>query len=187
MNIQSDALLFRHYQDEDFDFLYSLVGNPEMVTYIGDGHPRDRIGAKKFLDWIYQTYNRSTHLGLMVLVRKEDGVSVGHAGIVPQIIHGVEEFEIGYWIAKEYWGKGYATEAALALRNYGEMHVQKQRFISLIQPANIASQKVAKKIGMILEKELTIGNRPVYLFATAPNETCISQKKDLRHTTDSVL
>ena len=44
--------------------------------------------------------------GLKVIVRKEDGVLVGHAGIVPQTINGRQEYEIGYWIAREYWGKG---------------------------------------------------------------------------------
>ena len=165
MAIQSETLLFRPYHDEDFDFLASLLSDPEMVRFIGNGQTRDRNGAKKFLDWIYSTYEFGSDLGLMVLVKKDDNVPIGHAGLVPQTIDGIEEIEIGYWIARDFWGQGYATEAALALRDHGIHQLGKRRFIALIQPGNAASRRVAKKIGMHLEKEIKLSGQDVCVYS----------------------
>lgn len=165
MPITSERLLFRPYNDDDFDFLMSLLSDPEMVRFIGNGHTRDKSGGRSFLDWIYGTYKVCNNMGLMVLVRKEDKVPIGHAGLVPQTIDDIEEIEIGYWISREYWGQGYATEAARALRDYGNKQLGKQRFISLIQPGNYASQKVARKIGMNLEKKIVLGGQDVNVYS----------------------
>lgn len=90
----------------------SLLSDPEVVRFIGNGETRDENGGKKFLDWIYRTYEVGENIGLKLLVRKEDNALIGHAGIVPQTIDDTLEMEIGYWISRKYWGKGYASEAA---------------------------------------------------------------------------
>ncbi|WP_421383086.1 GNAT family N-acetyltransferase [Bacillus salacetis] len=166
MTISSERLVFRPYTDEDFEFLMTLLSDPEMVKFIGGGQTRDRQGGRDFLSWIYRTYEAGGDLGLQVLVRKVDNIPVGHAGLVPQKIEGEEELEIGYWIARECWGFGYATEAAAALLEYGKNEIGRARFISLIQPENTASEKVARKIGMKLEKRIILGEKDVNVFST---------------------
>ncbi|WP_431803666.1 GNAT family N-acetyltransferase [Halobacillus andaensis] len=166
MNIESQRLRFCKYTDNEFEYLADLLNNPEMVKYIGEGKTKDREGAKNFLEWIYHTYNLGSGLGLMVLEDKERNNQVGHAGLVPQVIEGEEEIEIGYWVSKEHWGRGYATEAARALLHYGHHQLRLTRFISLIQPGNTASQRVAEKIGMTLEKMIIQGNQDVYVYST---------------------
>ena len=166
MKLHSERLLFRPYNDEDFEFLVSLLSDPEMVRFIGNGQTRDRNGAKKFLERIYTTYEGGPDRGLMVLMRKDDNIPIGHAGLVPQTIDGVEEMEIGYWIAREHWGQGYATEAAKALLDHGIRRFGKQRFISLIQPRNLASRQVANKIGMKIEKEIVLLGQDVYVYSS---------------------
>jgi len=163
--IESHRLIFRKYTDEDFNFLYSLLSDPEMVRYIGEGKTRGREGAKKFLHWIYGTYEVGSDKGLMVLESKGDNTPIGHAGLVQQKINGIEELEIGYWISRKHWGRGYATEAAKALLDYGLNHLQKERLISLIQPENKASKRIAKKIGMKLEKEIILGGQNVHVYS----------------------
>ncbi len=164
--LESERLLFRRYQDEDFEFLASLLSDPEMIRFIGNGQPRDINGAKKFLEWIYSTYEFGADMGLMVLVRKDDNVRIGHAGLVPQKVDGTDEIEIGYWITREFWNQGYASEAALALREHGERQLGVKRLISLIQPGNVASRKVAMKIGMNLEKEIKLSGQEVCVYST---------------------
>ncbi|MFD1451761.1 MULTISPECIES: GNAT family N-acetyltransferase [Oceanobacillus] len=165
-SITSERLLFRQYHDDDFDFLMSLLSDPEVVRFIGNGETRDENGGNIFLNWIYSTYEVGENIGLRLLVRKEDNTLIGHAGIVPQTIDNTLEMEIGYWISRKYWGKGYATEAAGALLDYGNKQLDTQRFISLIQPDNISSQNVARKIGMELDKEIVLGGRNVNLYST---------------------
>ncbi len=165
MPIESKRLKFRLYRDEDFDFLVSMLSDPEMVRFIGNGQVRDREGAKRFLDWIYSTYENGSDMGLMILMNKNENVPIGHAGLVPQKIEGRKEIEIGYWISHRYWRQGYATESALALRNYGSHQLGIQRFISLIQPGNIASRRVAEIIGMSVEKEIILAGQDVCLYS----------------------
>jgi RimJ/RimL family protein N-acetyltransferase len=164
--ITSERLLFRPYNDDDFEFLMSLLSDPEVVRFIGNGKTRDKNGGKEFLNWIYSTYEFGEDLGLMVLVNKEDDTLIGHAGLVPQTMDGVEEIEIGYWISRKHWGKGYATESAKALLEYGNKQLDKQRFIALIQPDNLSSQKVARKMGMELDKKVVLDGQDVNVYST---------------------
>ena len=60
-------------------------------------------------EWVIPGYKNG--LGLFVLIEKETGIRIGHAGLVKQEIDGKEEIEIGYWLLPQYWGKGYAREA----------------------------------------------------------------------------
>ena len=164
--ITSERLLFRPYNNDDFEFLMSLLSDPEVVRFIGKGKTRDENSGKDFLNWIYSTYEFGEDMGLMVLVNKEDNTLIGHAGIVPQMIDGNEELEIGYWICRKHWGKGYATESAKVLLEYGNKQLNKQRFIALIQPDNLASKKVANKIGMELDKKVVLDGQDVNVYAT---------------------
>ncbi|MFD1416023.1 GNAT family N-acetyltransferase [Oceanobacillus jeddahense] len=165
MPITSERLLFRRYHDDDFNFLMSLLSDAEVVRFIGNGKTRDENEGKRFLKWIYSSYESGENLGLRLLVHKADNTLIGHAGVVPQTIDGREEMEIGYWISRKYWGKGYATEAAKTLLHFGSEQLGTQRFISLIQPDNLSSQHVAKKIGMAFDKEILLGGQRVYLYS----------------------
>ena len=170
MTMESDRLLFRPYTEEYFEFLFSLLSDPLMVRFIGNGRTRNKVAARQFMNWIYGTYRKGQDLGVMLLIRKEDGVPVGQAGLVPQIVAGRSEVEIGYWIAPDYWGQGYATEAAAALRRHGGEQLARQRFIALIQPDNLASRQVAGKIGMSLEQEIKLSGQKVYIYSTFPEK-----------------
>lgn len=165
MNLTSERLHFRQYSDNDLDFLLSLLSDPQEVRFIGSGKTHNREGAKQFLNWIYGSYKINPDFGLMVLTRKKDNVKIGHAGLVPQAINGVKEIEIGYWIARDYWHNGYATEAARALLDYGKSTCAIHRFIALIQNGNVASQKIAKNIGMKLEREMMLSEKKVGVFS----------------------
>ena len=165
MAIESSRLIFRQYNDDDFEFLYSLLSDPEMVKYIGLGKTRDKEGTKIFLEWIYSTYKISSDRGLMVFINKDNNIQIGHAGLIPQTVDGSDELEIGYWISRKHWEKGYATEAAITLRDYGRNQLGKDRFIALIQPDNLVSKKVANKLGMRLEKEIVLAGRNVHVHS----------------------
>ena len=174
MCLQSDRLEFRTYTDEDFQFLWSLLSDPEMIRYIGKGQTRDRSEALEFLYWIYRSYKENPQGGLLLLIRKEDGRRIGHAGLMAQTIEGVDELEVGYWVAKDFWGQGYAKEAAEALRDYGLKQLGRKRLISLIQQDNKASQKVAQHIGMTMEREITLSGKNVCVYAIDKEEKSLN-------------
>ncbi len=142
-----------------------MLSNPEMVRYIGNGVTRDQKGTQAFLEWIYSHYQMNEEFGLKVIVRKADNIPIGHAGIVPQQVHGKDELEVGYWISKDYWGNGYASESMKTFLHRGANELGIGRLISLIQPGNLASQKVALKNGMQLEKEVILSGQDVCIYS----------------------
>lgn len=165
MKIESERLVFRHYTDADFPFLHEMAADPEMVKYVGNGATRDKDGALRFLYWVYQGYKEDPTTGLLLLERKNDGKLIGHAGLVPQKVDGADEWEIGYWVAKEHWSQGYATEAAGALRDYAFGTLGKERVVSLIHPDNKGSQKVAENCGMKFEKKCLLTGNNAWVYA----------------------
>lgn len=170
MKIESERLLFRRYRDSDFPFLHAMTADPEMMKYVGNGEARDRDGALRFLYWVYQGYKNDPQSGLLVLERWSDGKPVGHAGLVPQKVDGADEWEIGYWIAKDHWSQGFATEAAQAIRDYAFGTLGKERVVSLIHPDNKGSQKVAENCGLTFEKESLLTGRITWVYAMEREE-----------------
>jgi RimJ/RimL family protein N-acetyltransferase len=82
-------------------------------------------------------------IGKFVVVRLEDGIVVGRVGV--QLLDGGQA-ELGWSLRPDYWGHGYATEAAAAVLDW---YVTTDRLISLIQPHNVRSQAVARRLGAV--------------------------------------
>lgn len=155
-----------NYSEQDFDFVYSLLSDPLVMRYIGDGSIRDKKGAEDFLHWNFQMYQLGTDYGLKKLIRQTDQQPIGHAGLIPQMIDAKEELELGYWIVRDQWGKGYATEAAQSLKSYAVQELDRRRLIALIHQANHASASVARKLGMRFDKVITLDGQSVHVYAT---------------------
>lgn len=81
------------------------------------------------------------------------------------MLDGIEEIEIGYHVNKNFWGKDYATEAAIACRDYAFSKLSINKVISLIRPENAASRKVAEKNGMKIEREIVKSGFNHYVYA----------------------
>ena len=102
---------------------------------------------------------------LWPVIEKATGKVVGHCGLLDKEVEGRAEVELVYVFDPPAWGKGYATEVAAALRDYARSVLHLQRIISLIEPENEASERVARKIGMQLEKDtLRPGGRVMRLY-----------------------
>ena|SRR3990170_923183 len=83
----------------------------------------------------------------------------------PWTIEQRPEVEVAYLLAKTYWGQGLGTEAAQAILHYGFQQLHLSRLICLIDPGNQASSKVARKIGMTLEKELELDGEATLIYS----------------------
>ena len=90
---------------------------------------------------------------------------IGYCGFFRQTVDDLEEIEIGYRLDPLYWGRGIATEAARAVRDYGFEDLGLERAISLIHPDNFPSRRVAEKNGMTMEKETIFRGFPTIVFA----------------------
>jgi ribosomal-protein-alanine N-acetyltransferase len=168
--IETERLVLRLPRSEDAAGLLEAFADPEAMRYIGDGSTTDLAGAEKAVGRWLERWN-AWDIGMFVVERAEDQRVLGRAGFLrwdPETweIDG-SETEIGWGLAREHWGHGYATEAALALRDWGVAERGLTRLISLIQVGNVASVRVAEKIGETLEREVVVRGRPTLLYAVA--------------------
>jgi RimJ/RimL family protein N-acetyltransferase len=150
--LETPHLILRHQVLEDLDDLWALYCNPNITKYIPDA-PRSREEAQEELEWHMHGHPKHPELGLWATIHKETGKFIGRCGLLPWEIAGQNEVEVAYTIAQEYWGQGLGTEAAGAILQYGFDRLNRTRLICLIDSENIASQRVAEKIGMAFEKE----------------------------------
>jgi RimJ/RimL family protein N-acetyltransferase len=106
--------------------------------------------------------------GLWAVVEKPSRAVIGYCGLSRFAdVGGRAETEVGYRLARAHWGKGFATEAALAVRNYAFDQLAISRLIAIIDPANAASIRIAKKLGMAYEKDVTFADydHPDHVYA----------------------
>ena len=91
--------------------------------------------------------------GLWALTFKDRDVAIGDCGVVRHEVDGVMEHDMGWHVLREYWGQGLATEAACACRDYAFAYLGARRLVAVIHPENVASRRVAEKVGMVLQRE----------------------------------
>ena len=166
--LETPRLILRHQVLADLDDLWALYQNPNITKYIPDA-PRSREEAQEELEWHMHGHPRHPELGLWATILKENGKFIGRCGLLPWEVDGVHEVEVAYTIAEEYWRQGLASEAAQGILKYGFETLKLPRLVSLIEPENIGSQKVAEKMGMRLEKKVQMPvngiDYPVWIYS----------------------
>jgi ribosomal-protein-alanine N-acetyltransferase len=155
--IETDRLILRKPKLGDAKALHEAYGDPEVMEFIGTGETRDLAATR---EWVKRALARwkADGFGTLVLERKEDARVLGRSGFLVWNSETwqtgtLAEFgdagivELGWIVAKEHWGQGYATEAATACRDYAFRELKLMRLISLILKGNDRSVRVAEKIG----------------------------------------
>lgn len=168
MILETQRLTLREMRLDDVDDLLAVFSDPEAMRFYPK--PFDRQMTQVWIERNIQRYTQSG-FGLWALILKENGKLIGDCGLLVQEVDGVEEIEIGYHVRRDLWGRGLATEAAQACRDYGfnqlgyHRLVSLNRLVSLIHPDNIASRRVAEKNGMKLIKEIIWRDKPTCVYA----------------------
>jgi len=151
--LETPRLLLRHLIMDDLDELFALYSDPEIRRYFPEGI-LNYEDTKEELEWHMNGHPRHPQLGLWATVHKETGRFIGRCGLLPWEIDGNMEIEIAYLLDKKFWHQGLATEAANGIMKYAFEKLNFSRLICLIDPNNIASQRVAERIGMALERRV---------------------------------
>lgn len=162
--LETERLLLRRLTPDDLDDLWALYCDPEITRFIPDA-PRNYDEAREELEWHQHGHPRHPELGLWATVHKASGQFIGRCGLLPWHIDGVDEVEVAYTIARNYWGQGLATEAALAIRDYAFGKLGLTRLVCLIDGDNRASARVAEKMGMHFEREAEDEIGPFLLYS----------------------
>ena len=154
-------MTLRRMDMSDVDSLMGIFSDPEAMRYYPSTKSRSEAEA-----WVRNQLDRYRDhgIGLWAAILKDSGELIGQCGLTMQEVEGREEVEIGYLFLRKHWNRGLATEAAKACRSHG-FALGHDRLVSLIDPRNLASRRVAEKVGMILEKEVEKWGKTVCVYS----------------------
>ncbi len=151
---QTRRLVLRHFHDGDAPAMQRVLGDAEVMRFsMGVMSPP---AVRAWLRRRQDDYQQRGY-GLWAVVEKLSGQTIGYCGLTrfPDI-NGRPESEVGYRLARAHWGRGLATESATAVRDYAFDTLSLPRLISLIDPQNTASIRVAEKLGMHYERDVML-------------------------------
>lgn len=143
--LETSRLRFRMFTPADLDPLCEITSDPEVMRYIGYGHPLSRDETRSNLESIVAGFRRRGY-GRWALEKKEDGRLVGYCGLSL----GNEEVgvELAYMLARSEWGKGLAGEAGRACLRYGFERMGFETIAGLTMHDNRRSRRVLERVGM---------------------------------------
>ena len=158
--MQTARLDLRLLSEDDIDAWADFLGDPEATRLLHTPEPvRDRERASASLQrWVQMIEGP---IGMYALTLRDTGETVGFVGFVPRDHPWGQELELGWLMRRQFWGHGYATEAARAL-----MPLAPDRFVSMIRVENEASANVARKLGMTVEREVDYHGFRTQVWAT---------------------
>jgi RimJ/RimL family protein N-acetyltransferase len=128
-------------------------------------YPRTKTRAEclAWIEWNLALYEQHG-FGLWVMESLGTGEFLGDCGLTPQTVDEVDEIELGWHTKRECWNQGFATEAAIACRDFALDRLGLDRLVSIIDPGNKASIRVAEKIGMRRERETIHNNKAALIY-----------------------
>lgn len=137
-----------------------MYADPEVMRHLGG--PVDRAQTWRHMALMAGHWSLRG-FGNWVLERRSDGRLIGRAGLWEP--EGWPGLEVGWALAREAWGAGYATEAARAAMEWASSELGVEELLSLIAPENTASIRVAERLGMRRRGEIELRGRPVLVFS----------------------
>jgi RimJ/RimL family protein N-acetyltransferase len=156
--LETGRLILRMMKAEDIDALLRIFTDPNvMASFSGELFSREQMAR-----WLQRNLEHQEVFGygLFSVILKETGELIGDCGLERMEVEGRKVDELGYDFRSDHWNRGYATEAAAAVRDYTFRVLQLPELVSLIRIGNQASRRVAEKVGMKLSGEWErYGNR----------------------------
>ena len=162
LHLQTDRLEFRPLVLEDLDEMASMLGDAEALTYWGA--PLDRQGARRWIERNLARYE-ADGFGRCAVIMRATRALVGDCGLITTVVEDQPEVELGWIVRRSHWGMGIATEAGAAWRDFAFDSLGLQRIVSMISAQNVASRRVAEKLGMSVEREAQWGGLPHLMYS----------------------
>ncbi len=140
----TERLVLRGWRAEDFEPYARFMADPDVTRHLGSGEPMSRADAWRNMAMLLGHWQLRGY-GMWAVERRSDGAFIGRVGLHNP--EGWPGLEVGWTLGKEYWGQGYATEAARAAMDYAFLTQNADRVLSVIQLENRPSQAVAQRLG----------------------------------------
>lgn len=161
--IESKRLLVRPFvADADSKSMLAVYGDPEVMRFIPGGALSGLDAVRALLD-AYASAQGTQGFSSWALVERESGCLIGDVGFGN--FEPTGDIELGYTLARPYWGRGYASEAARACLTAGLAQLSAERIIAVVDEANASSLRVVERIGMSRIDRISAHGRPHFLYA----------------------
>jgi len=144
-SLETARLRLRLFTHDDLQIMFKLNSDPEVIKY-ADTPVRDMEEVRERLEQGPLSDYEKYGYGRFAVELKETGKVIGFCGI--KYLPEIDLPEVGFRYLKEYWGRGIGTEAANACVEFAREDLKIRKLVALIIPENIASIKVAEKLGM---------------------------------------
>jgi [ribosomal protein S5]-alanine N-acetyltransferase len=164
LRLETPRLTLRPLHDDDLDALCLLLGDADALALWGDALDRD--GARRWIERNIARY-QADGFGRCAIVLRATGELVGDCGLIRTAVEEVPEIELGWIVRRAHWGTGIATEAARAWRDHAFTQLGLDRIVSMISEQNVASRRVAQKLGMTVERTAIWDGVPMLMYACA--------------------
>jgi RimJ/RimL family protein N-acetyltransferase len=155
VRLETPRLLLASWRAEQVPDFLAITSDPEVMRHIGVGRAWGEDQTRAFIE--RQIAGEAAQgFCLWSLVERASSRLVGHCGL--QRAGDTGEIEIGWWLARDRWGQGLATEAARSVVAFAFDRLRLARLISIAQPANTGSIAVMRRLGMIFERRARQGD-----------------------------
>ena len=146
-------LLWLH--DGDAEFILDLLNQPSWLAFIGDRGVHNLEAAKAYIHDGPLEMIRKHGFGLYLVETKSDSLAIGLCGLLKR--DTLDDVDIGFAFHPDFWGQGYASEAAIACVEYAKHKLGLDRLVAVTMPANQASIALLKAIGMHYQQDISLG------------------------------
>lgn len=152
--IKTDRLLLRRWQNSDLNPFCTMCTDPDVMKHIASGQTMSAQQVARDIAKYESEWDRNGY-GIFAIQLRSSGKFVGYAGLsdLTLIADAEPAVEIGWRLAREYWGKGLASEAAEAALAFGLNKCKLSNIVSICQIANTASERIMRKLGLVFDHE----------------------------------
>lgn len=165
--IKTARLTLRSFTLQDAESLHQILSITGVLEYFPNPDPPDLEHVQKLVQSRIDHWGDHDY-GWWAVEPNGEGELIGWSGLLN--LPETDEIEIGYLLSKPYWGKGLATESAIAGLDYGFNSLGIEKIIGIVHPENVASQKVLEKIGLRFKEQTEYFGMECYkYFALNPN------------------
>jgi RimJ/RimL family protein N-acetyltransferase len=159
--LETERLLLQQLSSADADFILELLNEPSFIRNIGDRGVRTIEGANFYiLNGPVASYAKNG-FGLYLVKLKATDESIGMCGLIKR--DTLEDVDIGYAYLPKFWSKGYAVEAAQAVKEYAKNVIGLNRIVAIVDPENAGSIRVLEKIGLNFERMVRLSEDDIEL------------------------
>jgi RimJ/RimL family protein N-acetyltransferase len=141
---------------EDAPFIFDLVNQPSWLRFIGDKKVHSLDDARRYISDGPRTMYAHRGFGLYRVELKDGSVPIGMCGLIKR--DTLDDVDIGFAFLPQYWGRGYALEAAAATMDHGRRVLGLPRIVAIVSPDNESSIRLLEKLGLRYQRMIRLAS-----------------------------